>query len=708
LVNRIFRSVKLYDVVILLVVISIAFVVFGVSNTITKNKIESIKKEKYSIYAKNIKNEIEILIKNKKELTLSIALALSKNENIIKALNTNDISILKLKEFSNTLKKTTKLQNTWFQIIDNKGITFYRSWVKKRGDAIIKSRLDVAQMIQNPHTMCTISTGKFDMTFKSMVPIYDDTKFIGMFEIITHFNSISQSLLETKIDSIVLVDKSYKKQLTRNLTKIFIDDYYVSNQNAKKEFINIVKKNKVDYYFNNNDEYILDIENNQFIITYDILDINANSMGKIIAFKNINLLNIDDVNQLKTNMMFYVTLIVLIIAIIGHYLVTRKHSKELDDKVIVRTKELSNEKNYIQTILDTNPSMILVTKDSSILRGNKRFLEFFKFSTLEKFKEKYNCICDFFETLDDIPFPEDKMINNQIWSCYLALKTDEEHFVSLKYEDKLYYFTVNALRLTNSDEILLTFQNITELKTKDKLLFEQSKMASMGEMIGNIAHQWRQPLGIISSGATGMKMQQAFGTLTDDIFIETCDLINDNAQYLSNTIDDFRNFIKGDRIKSDFVIIDTIEKVLNLTSPSSKTHNITLLLEINDDNKTVRGYPNELIQCLINIYNNAKDVLTKVNEEDRFIFFTIKIIDKNLFIDIKDSGGGIEDTILTKVFDPYFTTKHASIGTGLGLHMTYNLIVDGMNGEITAQNTEFEYKGKEYKGAQFKLKIPIF
>ena len=243
-------------------------------------------------------------------------------------------------------------------------------------------------------------------------------------------------------------------------------------------------------------------------------------------------------------------------------------------------------------------------------------------------------------------------------------------------------------------------------RKKDLLLMEQSKMASMGEMIGNIAHQWRQPLSIISTASSGMQLQKEFNMLTDKEFNESCEAINNNAQYLSKTIDDFKNFIKGDRKKTIFKIKNTINGFLNLINGSIKTNNIIVIQDIQEDVK-FDGYENELTQCLINIFNNSKDVLVEKEVEDKFLFISTFIDDNKGIIKIKDNAGGIPQDVLPKIFEPYFTTKHKSQGTGLGLHMTYNLIVDGMGGTIESSNVTYEYKGKEYKGAEFKISLPL-
>ena len=246
---------------------------------------------------------------------------------------------------------------------------------------------------------------------------------------------------------------------------------------------------------------------------------------------------------------------------------------------------------------------------------------------------------------------------------------------------------------------------IEKSKEKERLLFEQSKMASMGEMIGNIAHQWRQPLSVISTASTGLIIQKEYGILDEIKLIETCDMINNNAQYLSRTIDDFKNFIKGDREKRIFCLRENIDGFLNLVRGSIGNYNIKIILDLKEDIK-IDGYENELTQCLINIYNNAKDILKEKIENNRVIFISTSIENDNTVIKIKDNGGGIPDDILSKIFEPYFTTKHKSQGTGLGLNMTYKLIVDGMNGTIEASNIEYQYNEKKYIGAEFIIILP--
>ncbi len=241
-------------------------------------------------------------------------------------------------------------------------------------------------------------------------------------------------------------------------------------------------------------------------------------------------------------------------------------------------------------------------------------------------------------------------------------------------------------------------QQALENQKKDKIIAEQEKMASMGEMIGNIAHQWRQPLSVISVGASGMLTLKRFGTLDDEMFEETCIAINENAQYLSNTIEDFRSFIKGDNIEETFNVSEVLEKSLKMLEGTFKNNQINVIKDIDVDIE-ISSYPNLLIQCLMNILNNSKDVLKEKGNEDRWIKISLDTNLDNIKIIIEDNGGGIPQDVMPKIFDPYFTTKHQSQGTGLGLHMSYRIITENMHGKLYAQNSGY--------GAQFFIELPL-
>ncbi len=248
-------------------------------------------------------------------------------------------------------------------------------------------------------------------------------------------------------------------------------------------------------------------------------------------------------------------------------------------------------------------------------------------------------------------------------------------------------------------------EEVEQNRRKDNMLFQQSKMASMGEMIENIAHQWRQPLSLISTSASGIRLNKEYNTLTDELLNEAVENIMNSTNFLSNTIDDFRDFYKVDKIKEKFNIKDVLDKTLKLTSSRFTNRAIKVIKECED--VEILGFENELVQVFINLLNNARDVLEELPYEERYIFVTIKKIENEAYISLKDNANGIEESILEKIFDPYFTTKGSDKGTGIGLFMSKEIIEKHFHGKIIAQNETFTYNKKEYKGANFIITIPF-
>ena len=378
----------------------------------------------------------------------------------------------------------------------------------------------------------------------------------------------------------------------------------------------------------------------------------------------------------------------------GNYIGYRGADKDI-------TSEKNNEYELIEfkNALFSNSKAVMLLidpKDGSIVDCNNSALDYYKYSHKELTSMYIHEINQL--TKDEI---EEELRN--------ADKEKRSHFYFkhiLKNGDiKDVEVHSGPIWLKGKHLLYSIIHDITEQKQQEKIINEQAKLVSMGEMIANIAHQWRQPLSVISTGATGIKMQKEFGILKDEDLMKVCDKINDNAQYLSKTIDDFKNFIKGDRQKIEFNLKEDIDSFINLVEGSIKRHEINLIKDIPED-ISLYGYPNELTQCFINIFNNAKDVLTEVDGE-RYIFITATKNKNEIIITFKDNGGGIPQDVLPHVFEPYFTTKHQSQGTGLGLCMTYNLIVDGMKGFIKAENENYTYQNANYTGAKFTIRLTI-
>lgn len=247
---------------------------------------------------------------------------------------------------------------------------------------------------------------------------------------------------------------------------------------------------------------------------------------------------------------------------------------------------------------------------------------------------------------------------------------------------------------------------VKQNRDKDKILYQQSKMAAMGEMLGNIAHQWRQPLSSISTAASGISIQNQYGQLTDEHMNHSLAAIVKNTQLLSQTIDDFRNFYKTDKKENTFTLESVIKKVLILIEANLKNKDITIIENIAP--LEIHCLENELVQSILNIINNARDALIDLSaEEKKYIFIDIYQKKDQIIINIKDNAGGINEEILNQVFEPYFTTKHKNQGTGIGLYMTHEIITKHLNGSIEASNNVYSYQAHEYTGALFTISLPI-
>ncbi len=285
----------------------------------------------------------------------------------------------------------------------------------------------------------------------------------------------------------------------------------------------------------------------------------------------------------------------------------------------------------------------------------------------------------------------------------VAIKTKELQELALQLEEQ----TCELEELNDSLEERIKLE-VEKNAKQERELFQQSKQAALGDMIGNIAHQWRQPLSAISTSASGMQLTHYANILSNEDFISYTDAIIKNAKYLSQTIDDFRDFIKNDKTIKRFDISNAIIKCLAIVNSSINNHSLNVKTTL-EDNLFVNNYENELQQAIINIFANAKDALKEnvPNSDDRIILIKNYKELNSVYISITDTGGGIQEEYLDKIFEPYFTTKHQSQGTGLGLYMTHQIIVGSMKGSLSVENITFDYKNKIYTGAQFTIGLNL-
>ncbi|HJV34566.1 ATP-binding protein [Geomonas sp.] len=252
--------------------------------------------------------------------------------------------------------------------------------------------------------------------------------------------------------------------------------------------------------------------------------------------------------------------------------------------------------------------------------------------------------------------------------------------------------TIEDLQRETSERL----RTMDELRKNEQLLLHQSRQAALGEMIGNIAHQWRQPLNALGLLIQQPAMHQEAGLLTPEFLEENTDKSMEILQHMSRTIDDFRNFFKPDKEKVNFRVSEEVGKTLSLMEGSFLGHRIAVEVRAKGE-PVIEGYPNEFCQVLLNILNNAKDAVAERGIALPKVVITIEEGEGGSVVTVADNAGGIPEEIIGRIFDPYFTTKGPQSGTGVGLFMSKTIIEKNMNGQLTVRNLE--------GGAEFRIQV---
>lgn len=238
-----------------------------------------------------------------------------------------------------------------------------------------------------------------------------------------------------------------------------------------------------------------------------------------------------------------------------------------------------------------------------------------------------------------------------------------------------------------------------ELLEKEEMMIAQSRHVAMGEMIGMIAHQWRQPITVIAMGANNMLADIALEDVQIENFKHESQQILKQTEYLSKTIDDFRTFFRPNKEKDEIKVIDIFLEAKQIMGKSLENHNVELVVS-DHSNEIILTYSRELLQVVLNLLKNAKEALEASKTNDAYIHVDIKSLADSIVLTVCDNGGGIDEKILPRIFEPYFSTKDAKVGTGLGLYMSKIIIEKHLHGVISASNDD--------KGACFTIALPNF
>ncbi|MDP3587207.1 MAG: CHASE domain-containing protein [Sulfuricurvum sp.] len=359
------------------------------------------------------------------------------------------------------------------------------------------------------------------------------------------------------------------------------------------------------------------------------------------------------------------------------------------------TSEIRALNNELETIIDTAPNpIILHTQDGTIVKINKAWKDSCGY-TLEE-----TPTTDIWVDKSHKENPE--KVKEHIRSLFtITEKIDEGEFsfYSKSGSKVTWQFSSAPFGLIDGKKaVVSSAMDVTELKNKDDLMMMQSRHAAMGEMINMIAHQWRQPLASISAISGLLSLEVMMDQYEKEHFTQKLDLISELSLELSNTINDFRNFFKEDKVKESTTWRELVEGSLAMIKPVliSKLIKVETDFQANDSFKT---YPREIRQVILNLIKNAEDVLMDNATSEPTIWIRTMREGTMRYLEIEDNGGGIPEEILNHIFEPYFSTKMEKNGTGIGLYMSKSIVEKHGNGTLSVYNTE--------RGACFKITFPL-
>jgi len=378
-----------------------------------------------------------------------------------------------------------------------------------------------------------------------------------------------------------------------------------------------------------------------------------------------------------------------------------------------REKFIMDQKDRLSAIFNSQNDISVITDGKFLLNANQAFLNFFGYNSVTQFKDDHNCICDFFEDNDSIE--QDKLIrkiDKDRWVNIILENQDLDYKVSMK--NRIFRVYGKNI-LSNENEYIFNFIDITndynykkrleqDIATAEEKIRKQyqdllhaSKKASMGELVGIIAHQLKQPLNAIMLSAQLFQMD--IEELEADIQEEVDKFAKRTSEqiiFMSKTIDELKDFFRPDKTIKPFTTKEAVEKALGILGKNISGKGITIIKEY-ADSSVILQIESELQQVVMNILNNAKDALVANKITNPFIKISTTLENGNARIVIEDNGGGIPEDVIDKVFDSYFTTKGEQ-GTGIGLSLSKMIVENSMHGKISVTNTD--------AGASFTIEIP--
>jgi len=392
---------------------------------------QKIQQQEYQKVAQQLQDKIQDAILLKKKATLAIALALAHQADLQNRINNNTIAKHYFDTIVQQFRENTLYKNIWIQVINRDGRSLLRSWTKKHGGNLLKIRNDITTIQKTKKPLNSVSVGEYDLSIKSMVPILDKGRLIAIFEVISHFNSITQVFKKDGLESVVIATKEQSQHIKHPFSKLFIDSYYVANFDANEDLLKLLQRYGVE-----------NIVKKPYIVTEDYLiavsplrDAKKRVVGYYFIFQKLDTLS----NRALERFFFeWVVLGLLFFSFLGAFITITLY-------FVVR-----KQKKYYKNIIDSSKNIIVINDKNRILEVNKIFFKYFShYKTLEEFRNKNSCICNFFVKEEGYLDRGDVMYH---WLDVILKNPDATYKVKMNIEGKIYYFLVSAAIIDEETE----------------------------------------------------------------------------------------------------------------------------------------------------------------------------------------------------------------------------------------------------------------
>jgi len=596
--------------------------------------------------------------------------AKNKNDTFIEIKDYIEKLIIINKDFDIYIKHKTNYEN--YDLIENKINKFNKEFINLNLD-IVDTKINKKLNLLKIQTLIKISIINRTKSYRSIL-----NNSFRIIQIIKNKNSLNK--YNNLYFKILSIDKN--NNINKNKLLELISTKLVDVENIQEKYFLIHAQNIIKYH-----KKIINLED------------------KLNKFNIHNLLkSIENDYRIQSNKSAEKAYLSIVILFIVLFLVIILYLYD-EQKLLKSYKELYK---FRSTVQNSNNIVMITDINKKITYVNNAFCRTSKYTSDEVIGKTPKILISGYHNNNFY-----KNINKIIYSG----KQWNGEFRNISKDGKISIERTTITPSFNDDgkisEFIAIKQDITkekeiqeELTKNEKFIIQQSKMAAMGEMLENIAHQWRQPLSTISTISSSLVMKKDMEIeIEKDKEIEYLKRIINTTSFLSKTIDDFRNFFKNEKEETKFKIKDAYLDSLNIINAKFDSLSITVIENIDDIE--IMSYKTELMQVFINILNNAKDALIENQIDLKYIFINISKNDNNIQIIIKDNAKGIPTDIIDKIFEPYFTTKHKSQGTGIGLYMSNEIVTKHLNGSIKVKNDNFIYNNVSYEGASFYVKIPI-